>query len=290
MLESIYFTGEYMFSFLNFELIKNIAVILSTIIIISVFIYSMAINSITDSFKKAHKSYTQPMTIIIIFKIVIGLFYGIVIYFVYYFFNSKVIMNTKNGSSFDIDAIKNHSILYTYIIVLLFVSLFVYFKYQKKYKDLMYTNKGISSWKHYDFMGMGFASISGAFFILSFIQNNQKDRTFLLISISLLFFIVIFVSGMFMGLHYMSDVKEFKFYINKKDYFDEKLLIDECYIKGFLISEDNDEYIIKIENQPAIRIKKNLVDIIQPVIDENEGKEDQTQKEKSSLEQRGSSC
>ncbi len=279
-----------MFSFLNFELIKNIAVILSTIIIISVFIYSMAINSITDSFKKAHKSYTQPMTIIIIFKIVIGLFYGIVIYFVYYFFNSKVIMNTKNGSSFDIDAIKNHSILYTYIIVLLFVSLFVYFKYQKKYKDLMYTNKGISSWKHYDFMGMGFASISGAFFILSFIQNNQKDRTFLLISISLLFFIVIFVSGMFMGLHYMSDVKEFKFYINKKDYFDEKLLIDECYIKGFLISEDNDEYIIKIENQPAIRIKKNLVDIIQPVIDENEGKEDQTQKEKSSLEQRGSSC
>lgn len=248
-----------------FETLKNVTIILSGLLIISVFIYSININNVIDSFKGLSKSYNKPITIMAMFYVFVGLFYGLAFYAIFFYESPK---NSQVNSEEYIRNYLSIIIYFTFYLVIFYIFSNVFIK---KYKKIMFSAVKINvSKKGYYFVNIIFLFISGMVFMISLVQNLENDLTSIIILISLGYFLSIFLSGLIMSIHHISNLKKYKFYVTKPEYFKE--MIESNHIVGYLICEDNDEYIIRTDNQPAMRIKKSLVDIIQPIIDETEAK------------------
>lgn len=244
--------------------LKDVAVILSAFLVISIFIYSININNIIDSFKGLNKSNNKPITLMAILFIFMGLFYGLFFYSIFIFKDSNIIRKDNNSMEYFLNCLG----MLIYFALFFIVFCIINGKYFKKYNTIMFTQKEVEIKKQwYSNLNIIFLVVSGVVFMFSLCLNIQKDLTPIIILICIGYFITIYLSGMIMSIHRISNLRKYKIYVAKPENFD-----GQKYIVGYLICEDNEEYIIRLENEPAIRIKKSLVDMIQPVIDETEDK------------------
>lgn len=254
--------------------VKDISLILGFIVIISVFISSMYINLLVDSMKGISKNYNKELTGEVIFTIILGSFLGIIIYGL---FSTIEPLNTfikgiiKEPDEFIFNFFRCYSIIVA-LVGLIFSKI-----YRKRINKIIESREGSKFFKnnYYAIITVLFLLFTGIIYFYYIYQVFKTEDYIDLFFFGISYVVVIYCSGVLFGFAHLGKVKKYRIYTSKcEEYFKEIIKENQKYIQAYLVTDDNDEYIIKPENQPAIRIKKSLVDMVQPMVDDTVNKKD----------------
>lgn len=254
--------------------VKDISLILGFIVIISVFISSMYINLLVDSMKGISKNYNKELTGEVIFTIILGSFLGIIIYGL---FSTIEPLNTfikgiiKEPDEFIFNFFRYYSIIVA-LVGLIFSKI-----YRKRINKIIESREGSNFFKnnYYAIITVLFLLFTGVIYFYYIYQIFKTEDYIDLFFFGISYVVVIYCSGVLFGFAHLGKVKKYRIYTSKcEEYFKEIIKENQKYIQAYLVTDDNDEYIIKPENQPAIRIKKSLVGMVQPMVDDTVNKKD----------------
>lgn len=245
---------------------KEISLILSGLFAISIFFYNV---SVIDGIYGFDKKENKLNVISNILYMVLGIIVGLTVYLLCAKEDNIREKLDYICGFFNFFKLTHYQFWITVLFVILLVDLIICIVFikrlEKRNNILMYTKdmpeKDNINYIVFNVIILTITSIFSSFLIGSTQVNNLFSTRIILALTYILLFVL---SGVLNSLKLLNKFKKYRIYFSKTIYFPQ---FDkyENYIDALIVSADKEEYIVKPVEQSKLHIKKNIVDMIQPV-------------------------